>query len=412
MTDGGPDEGIYWDPFDADLDTAPYDVWRRMRDEAPLYRNDRYDFWALSRYRDVEAAHRDPTTYSSAYGTVLETMGPGMADTGMMIFLDPPEHTRLRQLVSRAFTPRRIRELEDEVRSICRELLDGVESQPTFDYVEDFGAILPSRVISTLLGVPRSDQEAQRRVVNQLFHIEPDAGMFNEVSIGAGLQLAAYLGELLAERQANPRDDLLSALVQAEVDEGDGARRLTPDESASFAVLLFTAGTETVARLLGNAAVVLDQHPDQRTDLAEDPALTANAVEELLRYEAPSPVQGRWTTREVALYGTSVPADSKVLLLTGSAGRDEHIYPDADRFDIRRQIPQHVSFGHGIHFCVGAALARLEGRIALEETLRRFPAWEVDHSAARRLHTSTVRGWESVPLAPVSAGPRAAATGA
>ena len=389
---------VYWDPFDVALDDSPYETWRRMRDERPLYRNERFDFWALSRYADVEAAHRDPDTYSSAYGTVLETMGPGMSDTGMMIFLDPPEHTRLRHLVSRAFTPRRVQGLEGQIRQICAELLDEAHEQPTFDYVQDFGAILPSRVISTLLGVPPADQEAQRKVVDNLFYLEPGAGMINDVSITAALTLIAYLRDLLAERHRHPQEDLLSALSAAEIDEGGVARRLTLDEAASFAVLLFTAGTETVARLLGNAAVILAEHPDQRRELAERTSLIPDAIEELLRYEAPSPVQGRWTTRPVDLYGTAVPANSKVLLLTGSAGRDDRAYPEPDRFDIHRRFDQHVSFGYGIHFCVGAALARLEGRVALEETLRRYCAWEVDLAGARRLHTSTVRGWESVPI--------------
>jgi cytochrome P450 len=389
---------VYWDPFDVALDDAPYETWRRMRDERPLYRNERYDFWALSRYTDVEAAHRDPDTYSSAYGTVLETMGPGMSDTGMMIFLDPPEHTRLRHLVSRAFTPRRVQGLEGQVRQICAELLDEVRDRRTFDYVQDFGAILPSRVISILLGVPPADQEDQRKVVDNLFHLEPEAGIVNDVSITAALTLTAYLRDLLVERHRHPREDLLSALSRAEIDEDGVARRLTPDEAASFAVLLFAAGTETVARLLGNAAVILTEHPGQRSELAERPSLVPNAIEELLRYEAPSPVQGRWTTRPVELYETAVPANSKVLLLTGSAGRDERAYPEPDRFDVHRRFDQHLSFGYGIHFCVGAALARLEGRVALEETLRRYATWEVDLARARRLHTSTVSGWESVPI--------------
>jgi cytochrome P450 len=192
---------------------------------------------------------------------------------------------------------------------------------------------------------------------------------------------------------------MLTDLVAAEVTDADGTvRRLTVEESAEFANLLVSAGTETVARLLGWAAVVLDQHPDQRATLAADPALVPNAVEELLRYEAPSPVQGRWVTADVEVHGQVLPVGAKVLLLTGSAGRDERKYPDADRFDIGRQFDHHVSFGYGIHFCLGAALARMEGRIALEETLRRFPTWKVDQDGARRLHTSTVRGWINVPV--------------
>jgi len=389
---------IYWDPFDIELDSSPYDTWRRMRDESPLYRNDRFDFWALSRFDDVEAAHKDPATFSSAYGIVLESMGTNMSGTGMMIMMDPPEHTTLRHLVSRAFTPRRIGAIEGRVREICQELLEPLADASTFDYLQDFGAILPSRVISDLVGVPREDQDAQRHIIDQLFHIEPGVGMINDTSVTASINLIVYLTELLEQREREPQDDLLTALGQAEITEDGVTRRLTRDEAATFGMLLFTAGTETVARLLGNAAVVLADHPDQRADLAANPDVIPNAIEELLRFEAPSPVQGRWTLRDVDLHGTTVPEGSKVLLLTGSAGRDERVFPDAERFDVRRTFQHHVSFGYGIHFCVGAALARMEGRIALEETLRRFPTWDVDHARAKRLHTSTVRGWANVPI--------------
>ncbi len=389
---------LYWDPFDTEIDSEPHETWRRMRDEAPVYRNDRYDFWAYSRFADVEAAHRDSVTYSSAHGTVLESMDGSMSATGMMIFMDPPDHTALRRLVSRAFTPRRISALEDRIRDICSELLDAQQGRSTFDFLQDFGAVLSSRVISTLLGVPPEDQEAQRHVVDRLFHIEPGVGMINHVSAGAGIELAVYLGQLLADRRREPQDDLLTGLVEAEVNEDGGTRHLTVEEAISFAVLLFSAGTETVARLLGNAAVVLADHPDQRADMVKNPEIIPKAIEELLRYEAPSPVQGRWITRDVEVHGVSIPTDSKVLLLTGSAGRDERAFADPDRFDVRRQSDHHVSFGYGIHFCVGAALARMEGRIALEEVFGRYPEWEVDKDRAKRLHTSTVRGWAEVPV--------------
>jgi cytochrome P450 len=307
----------------------------------------------------------------------------------MMIFQDPPEHTRLRSLVSRAFTPRRVSGLEAHIRELCDELLEPWTDDADFDFVADFGATLPSMVICELLGVPSSDREWVKDKIDTTFHIEPEVGMINDVSLTARIELDRYLTALLEQRTAAPGDDLLSGLTQAD---------LTLRECADFANLLVSAGTETVARLLGWAAVVLDEHPDQRADLAADPSLLPNAVEELLRYEAPSPVQGRWTTRPVELHGTVVPADSKVLLLTGSAGRDERKYPDADRFDIRRRFDHHISFGYGIHFCLGASLARLEGRVAIEEALRRHPRWEVDHDRAVRLHTSTVRGWSSVPV--------------
>jgi cytochrome P450 len=392
-------EELYWDPFDTEIDAQPYEIWRRLRDEAPLYRNDRHDFWALSRYDDVEAAHRDPATFSSAKGTVLEIMKMGIEAQNMMIFLDPPDHGRLRTLVSRAFTPRRIDGLEPHIRELCAGLLDPHVGSGGFDFVQDFGAILPSMVISELLGVPDDQREEVRLAIDGTFHIEPGVGMINDTSLEARIALWEHLHAIVEARKAEPRDDMISDLVQAEVVDDDGStRRLTVEECDSFVNLLVSAGTETVARLLGWAAVTLDQHPDQRAELADDASLLPNAVEELLRYEAPSPVQGRWTTRDVELHGEVVPKDSIVLLLTGSAGRDERAYPDAERFDIHREFANHVSFGYGIHFCIGAALARMEGRIALEEALERFPDWQVDHDAAVRLHTSTVRGWHEVPV--------------
>jgi cytochrome P450 len=389
---------IYWDPFDTEIDTSPYDVWRRMRDEAPAYRNDTYDFWAVTRYADVHAASRDPATFSSAKGTVLELMGSDLGAGGMIIFMDPPEHGSLRALVSRAFTPRRISALEDRIRAICAELLDPLVGAGGFDYLADFGAQLPSKVISSLLGVPASDQPKVLHLIDTLFWVEPGVGMINDVSFAARIELFEYISEQLAECRRQPREDMLTALTQVELGEGSERRVLTDDEAVQFALLLVSAGTETVARLLGWAAVVLDTHPDQRAELAADPGLTANAVEELLRFEAPSPVQGRWTTAEVMLHGVTIPHDSKVLLLTGSAGRDERAYPDPDRFDIHRRFDQQISLGVGTHYCLGAALARLEGKIAIEETLARFPTWQVDHDRAVRLHTSTVRGYKSVPI--------------
>jgi cytochrome P450 len=250
-----------------------------------------------------------------------------------------------------------------------------------------------------LLGVPEGDRPMLREHIDTMFHIEPGVGMVNDVSAAAGIALVTYISEQLAERQRAPRDDMLSDLVTAEVVEPDGSRRrLTPDEGAFFGVLLISAGTETVARLLGWAGSVLADHPEQRAELAADASLIPGAVEELLRFEAPSPVQGRWTTAPVELHAAVVPSGSKVLLLTGAAGRDERAFPDADRFDVHRTFGQHVSFGSGIHFCLGAALARLEGRIAIEETLARFPEWSVERPRSELLFTSTVRGYSRLPI--------------
>ncbi len=390
---------LYWDPLDAALRENPYPTWRRLRDEAPVWWNERHDFWVLSRFRDVEAAHKDVATFSSSHGTVVELMTPEPVPTGQMIFLDPPDHTRLRTLVSRAFTPRRIAVIEARVRSICAELLDAQAGHASFDYVQDFGAIVPPSVISSLLGVPRADREALRHSVDEIFHVEDGVSFANEVSLRAQAAVHGYLAGQLRDRRDNPRDDLLSALAHAEVTGDDGTKHgLSLEDATDFAVMLFIAGTETVARLLGWACAVLADHPDQRAELVADPALIPNAVEELLRYEAPSPVQARWCNRDAVFHGRTIPGGSKVVLLTGSAGRDERQYADPDRFDIRRSFDHHVSFGYGIHFCIGAALARMEGRVAIEETLRRHPTWDIDHDNAALLYTSTVRGYERLPI--------------
>ncbi|MDT3445426.1 cytochrome P450 [Pseudofrankia sp. BMG5.37] len=393
-------EDLYWDPYDKQIDLDPHPLWRRMRDEKPVYRNEKFDFYALSRFADVDEAHLDPVTYSSRYGTVLEMMTPEPWDTGQMIFMDPPTHTTLRVLVSRAFTPRRVGGLEGAIRETCAQLLDPHVGGDGFDYVQDFAAQLPSLIISRLIGVDPQDREEVRHMIDGTFYHDETAGMANEIALAATRKLHEYFTEQIEARRAAPRDDLMTALVQAEVRAADGGtRRLSTREATDFTTLLTAAGTETVARLLGWAADILAAHPDQRAELAADPSLVRNAVEETLRYEAPSPVQGRVTTRDVELHGITIPAKSKVLLLTASAGRDDRKYADPDAYDIHRGFDSHVAFGHGIHFCLGAGLARLESRIAIEETLKRFPTWEVNHDDAVRLHTSTVRGYEKLPIA-------------
>ena len=398
MTPVRPTDDLSWDPLDERYKADPHPVWRRLRDEAPVYYNASHDFFALSRFADVDAAHRDPQTFSSAHGTVLEMMTPEVMEGGLMIFLDPPDHTRLRRLVSKAFTPRRIALLEDDIRALCAGLLDAQIGSGGFDYVQDFGARVPATVIAALLGVPPGDRDEVRELIDGTFTLHPETGMFNEVSAGYMARLHDYTVAQLEERQRAPRDDMFTDLLHGEIVDDGGARRLTLEEVTMFSVLIASAGTETVARLIGWAGVVLAGHPDQRAELVADAALIPNTIEELLRYEAPSPVQGRWTTADVHLHEAVIPADSKVLIITGAAGRDERAFPDADRFDIHRDMDHHVSFGYGVHFCLGAALARLESRIALEETLRRFPQWTVDMERAVPLHTSTVRGYTKLPI--------------
>ena len=265
--------------------------------------------------------------------------------------------------------------------------------------MQDFGAKVPAYVIAALLGVPPEERDMVRHWIDVSFTLDPEKGMYNDVSAAAMLELHNYMTAVLIDRRKNPRDDMFTDLVNLEIVDDDGElRRLTTDQAVNFAVLIGSAGTETVARLLGWAALTLDNNPDQRAELAATPELIPNAVEELLRYEAPSPVQSRWCTADVEVHGQTIPASSKVVMITGSAGRDERAYPDADRFDIHRKIDHHLSFGYGIHFCLGAALARTEGRIALEETFKRFPEWSVDLDGAVPLYTSTVRGYSKLPI--------------
>jgi cytochrome P450 len=347
------------------------------------------------------AASLDWQTYSSARGTVLEMIQPGsdgVADMpGMMIFMDPPHHDELRRLVSRAFTPRRVAALEQRVRELCAQFLEPHLEGAGFDFLEDYAAKIPAMVIGALLGVPVDAQDQFRMWADLMMRYEPEGASPEKLEAMANLD--RYTVELVRDRARQPQDDMISDLLAAELTREDGShRRLSEREVMAFFTLLEIAGSETTARLLGWMAVLLARHPSQRAALAADPTLIPNAIEELLRYEAPSPIQARYVTREVNWHGTTVPAGSKLAMLTGSAGRDEREFPEPDRFDVTRKFERHITFGHGIHFCIGANLARLEGAIVLEETLRRMPAWDVDEAKVEMVRTSTVRGPIRVPV--------------
>jgi cytochrome P450 len=399
---------LYFDPYDYAIDADPYPIWKRLRDEAPLYRNEELGFYALSRYDDVLQGLLDTDTYLSGHGIVLEMItDEPYENVPMMIMKDPPEHTSLRKLVSRAFTPRRIADLEVKIARICNDFLDTVEGQEEFDYVEAFAGLLPPTVILALVGYPEGHAAEFRELANSSLHVEEGTtaqggiDKLNTLVSESGEinnDAFALLPELMEQRRKDPQDDLITGLVHAELDEDGELRTLTLEEIVGFVQLLSLAGTETVARLLGFAAVTLAQHPDQRQLLVDDPSLIPNAVEELLRFEAPSPIQSRWVARDVELHGTIVPRGSKMSLLNGSGDRDERHFENPDTFDVGRKIDRHLAFGYGTHFCIGAALARLEGKVALQETLRRFPTWDVDESRLGRVHTSTVRGYTSVPM--------------
>ncbi len=390
----------YYDPFDFEIDADPYPVWKRLRDEAPLYRNDRYDFYALSRFDDVAAAFKDWRTYSSAKGTVLEIIKSGMdVPPGFMIFEDPPVHDYHRGLVSRVFTPKKMNALESKLREFCARSLDPHVGAGRFDFIADLGAQMPMRAIGMLLGIPEQDQTTLRDLVDDTLKL--DDGTMPEFSYQTSGDVSSidFLREYISWRTDNPADDLMTELLYAEFEDETGTlRRLTRSEIMNFISLLNGAGNETTTRLIGWTGKLLAEHPDQRGALVEDRSLIPQAIEEILRYETPSPVQARWVTADVEHHGHTVPAGSVMLLLNGAANRDDRKFARGDTFDIGRDIDFHLAFGYGIHFCLGAALARIEGRIALEEVLQRWPAWDIDWDNAVQARTSTVRGWESLPV--------------
>jgi cytochrome P450 len=397
---------LYYDPWDYAIDADPYPIWKRLRDEAPVYWNDEHRFFALSRYDDVLDGLLASDTFVSSHGIVLEMIGDEDYEIPMMIMMNPPGHTKLRKLVSRAFTPRRVADLEPTIASLCRELLDEVDGEPEFDYIDKFAGVLPPTVILSLLGFPEGHAREFRALTDASLHVEDgetmQAGSLRARLVGENGEIAneafAILPDLLEQRRHEPQDDLISGLVHAEIEEDGHERQLSLEEIVAFVQLIGSAGTETVARLLGFAAVTLARFPDQRQLLVDNAELIPNAVEELLRFEAPSPIQSRWVARDFERHGTVIPRGSRVSLLNGSADRDERHFPDPDAFDVQRVIDRHLAFGYGTHFCIGAALARLEGKVALEETLRRYPTWEIDESRLDRVHTSTVRGYSSVPM--------------
>jgi len=383
---------IYYDPYDEQIDTDPHPLWRRMRDEQPLYWNAEHQFWVLTRFEDVWTAYRDPVRFSSSHGDQPETLD-NPVDQPSMLFMDPPDHDALRRLVNRAFTPRRIAELETSIALLCAQLLDPMVGEPSFDYVAEFGAIVPPMVIGELLGVPEADRDMLRVLADQALSLKVDDEGTNP-SAEAMATLAEYYVALIAERRASPQDDLLSALLSSELD-GAERRPLTDQEVVAFVMLLNGAGGETTTRLFGWTAVLLARNPDQRELLVEDRSLTAGAVEELLRIEPPGAVIGRWVTKDTAFHGITVPAASKLLLINASANRDDREFEHPNQLDIRRAIKRTATFGYGAHYCLGAVLARTEGRLALEAMVDRFPRWEIDESDLEMVHTSTIRGYSS-----------------
>lgn len=396
MTTSAPSD-VYYDPYDVELNADPYPMFKRLRDERPLYYNETHDFYALSRFADVNAALIDKDTFSSARGAIIELIKANIEiPPGVLIFEDPPVHTMHRKLLSRMFTPRKISALEEKVREFCRRSLDPLVGTGRIDFIADLGAQMPMRTIGMLLGIPEEDQEAVRDFANDQMRTEEGKPMqVSAESLASGELFEKYVDW----RAENPSDDIISELLNVEFEDETGTlRHLTRAEVLTYINVVSGAGNETTTRLIGWAGKVLSEHPDQRRELVENPSLIPAAIEELLRYEPPAPHVARYVTRDIEFHGTTVPAGSAMMMLIGAANRDHrHFAPDGDVFDIHREAKPHLAFSVGTHFCMGSALARLEGRIALEEILKRFPEWEADASNAKLSPTSTVRGWESMP---------------
>jgi cytochrome P450 len=399
---------VEFDPYSREFFEDPWDMYRWLRDEQPLYRNERLGFYAVSRYEDCVEVHRDVARFTSTRGVTLDQLTSEdfgrLGGSMSMIMMDPPMHDRLRKLVNRAFTPRRIQDWEPVVQRVIGRFLDEIEAKVdgtgAFDAVHDLSGPFPVEVICEIVGIPEPDRQQIRHWTDGMLHREVGNPFPSAEGIAGAIAFGQYLKELVDERRAHPQDAMLDHLVAAEVEREDGSvERLSDDEVIAFVILLTGAGAETVTKLVGNGVVIFDEWPDERRKLQARPDLAPAAVEELLRYRAPSQYQGRFCVEDVELHGQVVPAGSPMLVVTGAAGRDPRAYDDPDRFDIERAgAPLGISFGHGIHYCIGAHLARLEGRTAFAELYRRWPDLAVDRDGIQYVQMANVAGPSSVPV--------------
>ena len=394
-TMNSPTSDVYYDPWDVDLNADPYPMFKRLRDGAPLYYNAEHDFYALSRFDDVNRALVDHQTFSSAKGVVIEILKADIEiPPGTLIFEDPPIHDIRRNLLSRAFTPRKMNAIEPLIREYTARCLDPLVGGEQIDFVKHLGSVMPLRVVGMLFGIP---EHFQKLVIDEADNIRTERG--EKLDHSEGMTDGQVFAEFIDWRVANPSDDLTSELLEVEFEDETGTtRRLHRDELLMLMNVVSVAGAETTTRLIGWSGKLLSDHPEQRRLLAADRSLIPGAIEEILRFEPPALQAARYVTRDVDYYGQTVPAGSAMLTLIGAANRDDARFgPDAENFDITRPPRQHVTFGVGAHYCLGNALARLEGRIALDEILNRFPDWEVDLDAAVFSSSSAVRGWDSMP---------------
>jgi cytochrome P450 len=391
------DTNVYFDPYDLDINADPYPTYERLREEAPIYYNERYDFWALARHEDVQQALVNWEVFSSSRGDMLDVLRAGIEiPTGVVMWEDPPVHTAHRGLLSRVFTPKRMALLEDQVRAYCVRCLDPLMGRAGFDVITELASMLPMRVIGMLLGIPEVDQVAVRNKTDRDLRTRPGQPMrIDQSAVATGEMFADYV----EWRSKHPSDDLMTMLLNAEFEDDSGEKRtLTRQEVLTYTSVLAGAGNETTGRLIGWLAKVLAEHPDQRRSVVADRSLIPKTIEETLRFEPTGHASARYVTEDVEYYDTTLPAGSAVLLLMASANRDPRRFENPAAYDIQRDDGQHITFGYGLHFCLGAHLARLEGRVALDELLNRWPEWDVDYSGMKLASTSTVRGWEKMPI--------------
>ena len=382
---------VYYDPYDREILANPYPYFKRLRDEAPLYYNEKYDFYALTRFSDVEAALMNKNTFSNEKGVLLDIIKADVEmPPGTLIHEQDPSHAIHRQVLSRVFTPRAISEIEPKVREFCSQRLDELVGRDSFDFVTEFAQFVPMRVFGMLLGIPEEDQQRVFEHVEEGMNTKPgETNTYDD-----GFPSGEFYAEWVDERAAKPRDDIITRLITTEFVDEEGRRRtLTRDESLMYLSVIAGAGNHTTNRLISWTAKVLAEHPDARRELVSDRSLIPNALEETLRYEPSSTQIARWVAKDVELYGQVVPQGSAMLCCAGSANRDEREFEDPNRYDIHRAIGHHLTFGFGAHFCLGAALARLEGRVALDEMLKRFTDWDVDLDQSELGYAPGVRGY-------------------
>ena len=395
MTDTGVERPVVYNPYAYGMHEDPYPTYARLRAEAPVYRSDEFDFWALSRHEDVLAAFRNVDAYSNAFGVSLDpsAFSPDAHRTMSFLALDPPRHTRMRSLVGKGFTPTKVHAMEDRIREITLEHLEPALESGSFDFIADFAGKVPMDVISELIGVPPSDRAELRRLADLVLHREDGVYDVPQEGMEAALSLVVYYQEMVDERRTARRDDLTSALLDAEID-GD---RLTDEEIVAFLFLMVVAGNETTTKLLANAWYWGWRNPDERAKPFADPGRVSDWAEETLRFDTSSQMLLRVTRQPVTLHGTTIAEGERVLLLAGSANRDDAVFPQADRYDLDRDTTKLVSFGSGRHFCMGAPLARLEARIALGELVSRVADYDVDPDGIVRVHSINVRGLAALP---------------